>query len=243
MNLRTRLRECASEYTENDLIIYNAIENDYSFVIRADSNAISRKYGVSAAALTRFAKRFGYVGFTDFRYDLQREQYTDDRSVYKYQVYAEVMHEIERQYPEKKLQQIADLLYSADRIFVTGYHVSALPAQNIEMDLTLFGYDVHFMPADRIFKVDAFARKNDLLIDFSVAGDAARELMETVNNMGENKPKTILFGMNPKHPLRNKFDYYFRIPDSHSVGSSEYLDPCILFYYFIDHLSTILKTK
>ena len=74
MSLLNRIRMAADQMTPTDKKIAEAVMADPELFARTDTAEISEQYGFSQPALTRFAKKIGYSGYAEFRYDIARNK-------------------------------------------------------------------------------------------------------------------------------------------------------------------------
>ena len=154
-----------------------------------------------------------------------------------------LFREIEKRFPSSALKQLSSLLYNANRIYVTGFHNSSASAILFNYRLEVMRYTSSHLPYDEAFKLDAFAKKTDVVIIFSVHSATYREVVKSLKAMNEDCPTLVLFCMDAKHVLRSKMDYSFVLPDEHTIGYDHYLDPTITFAYFANKVFHELKAK
>lgn len=245
MNLLDQIRHVSDELTPTDKKIAKAvIENPDDFA-RLDTTVISERYGFSQPALTRFAKKIGYSGYAEFKYDIARNKNALSEEI-RAETFAtetgRLLEETETEFPEEKLSKIVSVLDRAQRIFVTGYHRSRASAELLNAALINYRYSSQAIVFDEVFKLGAFCRKTDLLIIFSVAssvyGGLIKELAEC-----EQKPETMLITCSKKHDLAKYFDHVIDLPDSKTIRSSYALDPAITNLFFINLLAMHLHTQ
>ena len=74
MNLLNQIRRVSDELTPTDKRIAEAVIANPDDFARLDTSAISSEYGFSQPALTRFAKKIGYSGYAEFKYDIARNK-------------------------------------------------------------------------------------------------------------------------------------------------------------------------
>lgn len=215
-------------------------------VVRDPLIGTSSISGFSAASLTRYAKKIGFTGYDEFKYQLQRDNVRSTNESHEQSLpdqYANLFREIEKRFPSSKIKELASVLFHADRIFVTGFHNSSVSATLFNYRLEELRYTTSHLPYDEAFKLDAFARKNDTVVIFSVHSQTYKDLVKNLRAMGDSCPHLVLICMDPKHVLRTKVDYSYVLPDEHTIGYSHYLDPSITFSYFTNKIFHELRAK
>lgn len=246
MGLFDKMKSMETNYTKTEKQIYAYIMNNMDIAVRDNLLSISELSGFSAASLTRYAKKLGFSGYDEFKYELQRDNLrtiSDNEEKQLSDQYAKAFKEVEKRYPDKELEKLAKVLYNANHIFVTGFHNSSIPAKQFTFRLEELRYTTSFLPYDEAFKLDAFARSNDVLIIYSVHSAIYRELVKNLRAMGEKAPTIILFCTDPKHVLKTKVDYSYVMPDEHTIGYDHCLDPTIIYTYFNNLLIHVLDAK
>ena len=245
MNLLNQIRMVSDDLTPTDEKIAKAvIENPDDFA-RLDTAVISERYGFSQPALTRFAKKIGYSGYAEFKYDIARNKNALSEET-RAETFAtetgRLLEKTESEFPEEQLSEIVAVLDRAQRIYVTGYHRSRASAELMNAALINYRYSSQAIAFDEVFKLDAFCRKTDLLIVFSVASGVYGELIKGLAE-SEHKPETMLITCSKKHDLAKYFDHVIVLPDSKSIHSSYALDPAITNLFFINLLAMHLHTQ
>lgn len=245
MNLLDQIRHVSDELTPTDKKIAKAVIDNPDDFARLDTSVISERYGFSQPALTRFAKKIGYSGYAEFKYDIARNKNAlseEDRADTFATETGLLLKKTESEFPEEKLSEIVDVLDRAQRIFVTGYHRSRASAELMNAALINYRYSSQAIAYDEVFKLDAFCRKTDLLIVFSVASGVYGGLIKDLAEC-EQKPATMLITCSKKHDLAKYFDHVIVLPDSKTIHSSYALDPAITNLFFINLLSMHLHTQ
>ncbi len=245
MNLLNQIRLVSDELTPTDQKIAKAVIDNPDDFARLDTSAISERYGFSQPALTRFAKKIGYSGYAEFKYDIARNKNAlseENRSDTFATETGRLLEKTESEYPEEKLSEIVSVLDRAQRIYVTGYHRSRASAELMNAALINYRYSSQTIAYDEVFKLDAFCRKTDLLIVFSVSSSVYEEVVKRLAEC-EHKPETMLITCSKKHDLAKYFDHVIILPDSKTIRSSYALDPAVTNLFFINLLAMHLHTQ
>ena len=143
MNLLDQIRHVSDELTPTDKKIAKAVIDNPDDFARLDTSVISERYGFSQPALTRFAKKIGYSGYAEFKYDIARNKNAlseEDRADTFATETGLLLKKTESEFPEEKLSEIVDVLDRAQRIFVTGYHRSRASAELMNAALINYRY-------------------------------------------------------------------------------------------------------
>ncbi len=245
MDLLNQIRQVAENLTPTDKRIAEAVIANPDDFARLDTASISAEYGFSQPALTRFAKKIGYSGYAEFKYDIARNKNTmregDDLASLASET-GRLLEKTESMYPPEKLEEITAVLDQADRIFVTGFHRSRAAADLMNSALINYRYPSQSIPYDEVFKLAAFCRSTDLLVVFSVSSSVYGQLIRDLEE-SEHRPVTMLITNSAKHDLAKHFDHVIILPDRKTIRSSYSLDPAVTMLFFINLLAAHLKTQ
>ncbi|MBR4444572.1 MAG: MurR/RpiR family transcriptional regulator [Solobacterium sp.] len=245
MSLLNRIRMAADQMTPTDKKIAEAVMADPELFARTDTAEISEQYGFSQPALTRFAKKIGYSGYAEFRYDIARNKNNmaeEAQNITLSSETARLLEKTEELFPADLLEEIAAEIGEARHIFVTGYHRSRASAQLMNTALLNYRYSSEMIPYDEVFKLDSYCRKEDMLIVFSVRSKIFVSLIKELSEC-ENRPKIVLVTCAPKHEAAKYCDRVIVLPDRKTIQSPLEPDPAITTIFFINLLSMHLKTQ
>ncbi len=245
MSLLSRIRQVYEEMTPTDKKIADAVIANPDDFARLETAAVFREYGFSQPALTRFAKKIGYAGYADFKYDIARNKNAlsgTDTSATLASETARLLEKTESMFPGEKLEELVSVFDRAGRIFVTGFHRSRASAELMNSALINYRYPSQMIQYDEVFKLDSFCRSTDLLIVFSVSSSVYKDTMKTLSGI-ENRPESILITCSEKNDMVKYFDHIVLLPDRKSIHSPFPLDPALTNIFFISLLSRHLKTQ
>lgn len=247
MNLFRKMEEIAPTFSNAESKYYEFLLNNIDYVIRNDAKTIATQHGFSQASITRFAKRVGFNGYSEFLYELQRATATttkeEETELSFSEEYKIMFDKMETVFSKEILQQITKTLYKSDRIFISGFHTSAIPAQSFTMQLDLFRYSAQFLSFDQIFKLNAFARKNDTVVIFSTTNNTYQDLFQSLNQMGDEKPTIIVFTFSKIKKLMKNIDYVYVLPNNDDINAKHFLEYNILYLYLNSRINALLKAK
>ncbi len=245
MDLLNQIRQVTENLTPTDRRIAEAVIANPDDFARLDTASVSAQYGFSQPALTRFAKKIGYSGYAEFKYDIARNKNSmsepDDLTTLASET-GRLLEKTESMYPPEALAEIVSVLDQADRIFVTGFHRSRAAAELMNSALINYRYPSQSIPYDEVFKLDAFCRNTDLLVVFSVASSIYGPLMKSLAE-SEQRPATMLITNSAKHDLAKYFDHVIVLPNRKTIRSSYSLDPAVTMLFFINLLAMHLNTQ
>lgn len=245
MDTLDKMDALSAGYTKTDRAIFEKIRKFPEQFIGMNVNALAEETKFSQSALTRFAKKIGFTGFTEFQYqlgiDLEKRKQMPRKL--RSEIYGSVIQEVEQAVNTAEIELLAERILSAPTVMTAGINLSKLPAEYLEMVLSYsVGSRSRFIHADSI--PQSFS-EGDVLIIFSVAGGSmlAKPLDSILNRAGMH-PYIVLVTMNPKHPLRKKADEIIVLPSYRSSeATGAVLSETYSFLMFCDMLDTVLKTK
>ena len=167
---------------------------------------VTQQLHISQAALTRFAKKCGFKGYREFKFQYQ-QQATDnetetpslrhDLSRRVMRNYTQLRIQTEEIIDEEKLQRVATLIEDADRVYFFGIGSSGLVARDMKLRFMRLG-----VVCEALTDQDGFAwttsilDKNCLVIGFSLSGQTQSIIDSLIDakNMGA---KTVLLTGRP----------------------------------------------
>ena len=179
----------------------NSIQEDLS------SLQVAQTLHISQAALTRFAKKCGFKGYREFRFqylqDLQKAQTESDNmqsslSRHVLYNYNQIHQQTKELIDEEKLERVAQIIEEADRVYFFGTGSSGLVARDMKLRFMRLG-----VVCEALTDQDGFAwttsilDKNCLVIGFSLSGQTQSIIDSLIDakNMGA---KTILVTGQPE---------------------------------------------
>lgn len=168
---------------------------------------VTKQLHISQAALTRFAKKCGFKGYREFKFQYQQQTTSSepeapstghDLSRRVLRNYAQLRMQTEEVIDEDKLQRIATLIEDADRVYFFGIGSSGLVARDMKLRFMRLG-----VVCEALTDQDGFAwttsilDKNCLVIGFSLSGQTQSIIDSLIDakNMGA---KTVLMTGQPQ---------------------------------------------
>ena len=167
---------------------------------------VSQHLHISQAALTRFAKKCGFIGYREFKFQYQqqisekKEEFTPphhDLSRRVLRNYTQIRIQTEEMIDEEKLQRVASLIEKADRVYFFGTGSSGLVARDMKLRFMRLG-----VVCEALTDQDGFAwttsimDENCLVLGFSLSG-TTQSVLDSLLDAKEMGAKTILFTSAP----------------------------------------------
>ena len=169
---------------------------------------VTKQLHISQAALTRFAKKCGFKGYREFKFQYQQQTTSSEPEVPSLghdlsrrvlRNYTQLRMQTEEVIDEDKLQRRATLIEDADRVYFFGIGSSGLVARDMKLRFMRLG-----VVCEALTDQDGFAwttsilDKNCLVIGFSLSGQTQSIIDSLIDakNMGA---KTVLVTGQPQN--------------------------------------------
>lgn len=203
------------EIIENSLDCMTSLEREIAHYFLNSTNIqedlsslqVTKQLHISQAALTRFAKKCGFKGYREFKFQYQQQTTSSepevpalghDLSRRVLRNYTQLRMQTEEVIDEDKLQRIATLIEDADRVYFFGIGSSGLVARDMKLRFMRLG-----VVCEALTDQDGFAwttsilDKNCLVIGFSLSGQTQSIIDSLIDakNMGA---KTVLVTGQPQ---------------------------------------------
>ena len=168
---------------------------------------VTKQLHISQAALTRFAKKCGFKGYREFKFQYQQQTTSSEPEVPSLghdlsrrvlRNYTQLRMQTEEVIDEDKLQRIATFIEDAERVYFFGIGSSGLVARDMKLRFMRLG-----VVCEALTDQDGFAwttsilDKNCLVIGFSLSGQTQSIIDSLIDakNMGA---KTVLVTGQPQ---------------------------------------------
>jgi len=204
------------EIIENSLDSMTGLEREIAHYFLNSTNIqedlsslqVTKQLHISQAALTRFAKKCGFKGYREFKFQYQQQTTSSEPEVPSLghdlsrrvlRNYTQLRMQTEEVIDEDKLQRIATLIEDADRVYFFGIGSSGLVARDMKLRFMRLG-----VVCEALTDQDGFAwttsilDKNCLVIGFSLSGQTQSIIDSLIDakNMGA---KTVLVTGQPQN--------------------------------------------
>lgn len=234
-----------STFTKTDLIIYDYIKNSSDDVFRNTSISIANHLNISQPSISRFCKKIGYDGFTDFMFDLYKYRkqeliLSSDghlSNVSAIDKYLSLIKSLDVSISCKQLETIAEHIVSSENVIVIGSHKSRLAAELFRYNLIKFGINCSLFDTDDTHEmVKLFnGKKRTSLVVFSAEGGTFKETLSYLNVENAN---IVLVSMNDKAPSRKYANHFVWLPSSKNQNMSYMAENLVIFSIFSDLLTS-----
>lgn len=237
MNPLHRMELRKSQFTPNDLLIYETITKNPSAIVHMTTSTLAEKCGVSQPALSRFIKGLGYSHYRDFRGDmiawLAKKSDLDAQDANHlgyFNTLYQLLHEAEQLLTAPYLKELVHYIDQFDRVFTTGIAKSFQPAQLFETLSRKIQRSIQAISRDYLIELADYMNENDLLIIFSVSANPDI-MVDAVRTNG----KILLVTTNANHGHQDRVQKTVVLPYIPPAPETSSISP-ILFDIFVELL-------
>lgn len=234
-------------YTTTDRQVHDVVVNNIDAVLRGTATSLAEDFGISQPAITRFCKKLGYQGFSDFRiavYQHHKSAAVGDTPSTSIDYYCKLLQLIPAAMDDADIDGLVERLAGSRVVASTGFHKSALPAELLYLNLIKFGLVSVFSSYDHIAAIEQMLGPDDTLVIFSTTSKIYKDAIESVRELPKDKqPYIVLVTMNAKNPLRNKVDQVVWLPNYQNQNYTQYLESQVTFMVFVDLLTNAIAQK
>lgn len=233
-----------SQFTPNDLLIYETIIKNPNRIIHLTTSTLAEECGVSQPALSRFVKGLGYKRYQDFRAELitwlaqkSEQDALGTNHLGYFNILYQLLQEAEQMLTSEYMQQLASYMSGFDRIFTSGAAKSYHPAELFEMLMRKNRRHVHAIRRDFLIELGDYMNENDLLIIFSVS--AKPYIMQ---DAARTNGKIMLVTANPNHGYQDAVDKTVVLPYIPPDPETSSVSP-VLFDIFVELLVSYMSQE
>lgn len=178
MRLEELMNQYSDRLSENDLYIWNYVENHKKQCENMTIEQLAGKCNVSRTTILRFTKKLSLKGFGEFKVHLKMENDDNKKETSKAVkvclAYEEMMQDIVQQ----DFHEIIKLIYQAKRIFVFG---TGMVQRTVAKEFKRLFYSVNknFYDFDGITEYEtvlSYMNNEDLLLIISVSGEGVHTI-------------------------------------------------------------------
>lgn len=227
-------------FTQNDLIIYNAILKNPEQIVYQSTSKLAKSLGISQPALSRFIKTIGYKRYQDFRSDLtgwlakQKKMEETGHLTYFDRLYT-LLDEAEHILTDDFMTDLASYVQGFSRLFASGIGKSLHPALLLQ---TLARKDFFYVTVCCMDTLNEYAdhlTESDLMIVFSVS--AQSDILDRLKN---TRGKILLVTTNSFHGYEEVVDRTVVLPYLPPEPESCSVSP-VLFDIFVELLEQYIS--
>lgn len=256
MNINERIEQAKNLFTKSDQAIYDCIMKDPWLVIRGSSTIIelAEKCEVSKSAILRFAKKLGYSGYSEFKYDFAVSEHSNipkeankNNLDYILSAYESTIRDFKKYIKEEDFVYLAEEIVRADKIRICGFNRSGFSATHFKYRLLNLGVESEAV-TDSLFLGSILgmpSKYREIYLFFTVRGKPASPLNAFIEDCYKKNYTTIIITMNQNTEYRKYVHKMVLLPGLNTGGV--FLDEQGIFHIFIEillsYMSEILLKK
>lgn len=229
--------------TEENIGAY-ILNNPYAFARGTIEDSIN-EIGASKPAMIRFAKKLGYSGYSEFKYDVAKfiisESYNNtegkkDTPIQQItDTYCQFISQMNETIDIDTLTKVANAISKARKTKIFAVNRTALSAKQLQLRALKIGYDIDCVE-DRIAMADVINTLNekDVCILFTIKNNS--KIYENIINTLETRGvTTVLVTMTPTLSIIPKCKYVIYLPQVNR-GYAKFIDEQALYFVFVEIL-------
>ena len=244
MNIIELMDAKKSSFSKTDRKIYEGIKKFPNEFATNSITELTDKAEITKSALTRFAQRLGFSGFSELQYqfqiDLKDQNETHENKTHS-EIYGGVLSQTEKTADIQGIQELIQKMRDCHAVYILGTNLSKLPAEELHIALSFEDDIISILPHADMLPYQFHS--DDILIIYSaISGSSHQELMKSLRKENKTKPYMVLITTNAKHPLRHNFDMVFSLPTASLADSTSntVLSDTFAFLMFNDILTNEL---
>lgn len=259
MNPIERMNYSKKDFTKTEQIIYEYILNNPTKIVHGNIYDIADWSGVSRTAILRFAKKLGYAGFSEFKYDFSRIVHSGNLNIDNnksalpvydeiIEVYQKTVSTMKNTLKEKDIKKLIDRMIIANKVKIFGLNRTGLSAKQLRQRFHKIDFDAEAV-TDYILipEIANQGHKDDVHIYFSTLGETPI-ILEAIRYSKKNKVYTALITMNNKSPMIEYADVVFYLPDTNVYTNKYFFDLQAINFVFVEIIvsylgNTLLKKE
>lgn len=244
MNPFDSMKLASADFTKSDILVYDYIMANQYDAVQQNIVNMAKSIGVSKSALLRFAKKIGYAGFSEFKYDLARAVHRGDSQQQNYDgsrvaeivtIYQKTLEYIPQMVDEQELFSIAKIISEARRIKIFGFNITGLTAQYLRLRLSKINIDAEAVTdAVLMSEISQQGQKGDLHIYISTKGSDST--LTDMIRVSHNQCATLLLTMNERSKMLDYSDHRILLPTTNMLAHKFFLNQQVVNYVLIEIL-------
>jgi len=246
MNPLDLIQSYYESFTKTEKNIAVGILNDPKNFARGSIDTIIKEMNISKAALIRFAKKIGYSGYAEFKFDLSRflvsasftndSEGTEDSSIQLItKLYCEYITQMNDMISPETIAEISQHILKARRTKIFAFNRTSLGAHQLQMRCLKIGIDVDVV-TEYISMSDVanILGNEDYCLIFTIKDNGAQyhALVDTLNS---SHCKVGLITMTPQLAFVKKCNHVVALPPI-SKGYAQFIDEQVLYFVFVEIL-------
>ena len=222
MNLFELMDTKKSSFSKTDRLIFERIQKFPNSFANESITSICEKAGFTKSALTRFAQKLGFSGFTEFQYQFQqdiKENKNDPQHESNAAIYGKILKNVEESTDPGIIRELTGRMKNSHAVYLYGSNLSRLPAEQMLVTLSFEKEITPIMPAQDF--TPYHYREDDMIIIYSsISGSSHQNLLKELRQEDKTVPYRVLITVNAKHPLRHNFEQVIVLPTA-SMSESQ----------------------
>ena len=234
-------------FTKTEQTIALFILNNPNLFARQPIDTTVSNIGTSKPAMIRFAKKLGYNGYSEMRFDFSRflistsftnpdSPSNDDQTITDITAkYIKFIDQINQTVQINEVTTLAKRIINAKRSEIFALNRTALSAKQLYMRSLRIGLSVHVTDQTTLMgDVADFFDPQDLVIIFTVR-DNAHCYGHIIDTLVENQIPIVLVTMTPSLPFAKKCTQVITLPAVFQ-GYAKFIDEQVIFFVFVEIL-------
>ena len=234
-------------FTKTEQTIALFILNNPDQFARHPIDTAVKDTGTSKPAMIRFAKKLGYNGYSEMRFDFSRFLIStsfsnpetpsgDDKTISDItSSYIKFIEQINSTLTIDEVKTMAKRIVNAKRCELFAINRTALPAQQLYMRGLKIGLSLNVVDQIALMgDVVDFSQPDDLIIIFTVR-DNAKSYEPLVDTLSSKNVPVILVTMTPSLAFANKCTQVIALPPVFG-GYAKFIDEQTIFFVFVEIL-------
>ena len=247
-----RMLSYQDDFTKTEFQIHKYISENMHFVATSSIENVAAVVGTSKSALVRFAKKIGYSGYAEFRFELSRYlvanncKETNSHKGTSIEVisflYISCIQKISDYITMEDTRRIAERIQRARRIKIAGTNRSFQAARQLKQRLGRIGYDSEALE-DRVDLADAadLCGSDDLFIIFTISGKGRYDNIATA--LHERNCQLICITMSQVLSFRSYCTETVVLPRIDRESDTRFFDNQAIFFVYIEILLNVLVSE
>ena len=247
MNIFELMDSKVSSFSKTDKAIYEQIKKFPEEFANSSLNVLCDSGSFTKSAMTRFAQKLGFAGYTEFQYQFQQDisaHKASDQKTSSAEIYGRILRQVSETADHDVISDLIQDMKKARRLFIIGTNLSHVPAEEMMIALS-FHSDINAQ-IPRSDMMPYQYRDDDMILMYSAStGSSHQSLMQALRREGQGKPNMVLITTNAKHPLRHNFRRVIVLPTatmSDSMSNTP-LSDMFAFMMFNDLVAEQLQLK
>ncbi len=235
MDIWEKMKQCEEEMTPKEHEVYELIQKHTFLFFSSTASDLANRFNISQSAISRFCKRIGYEGYSDFRLAFYAATHSSpiidksqaashDQAYY----FSQLVLETKKMLSEKQLEKLSLRMRNASTVFVTGHGNSYPPAYILSMHLMLGGTRSFTIQPGFEIETLHMVQPNDVVILFTAENATHQKFLAFVKDMPPHRrPYIVLIANTKQHPLRKMADEVIVLPTWASLNYPVYVDSSV----------------